>query len=323
MAEAQDLKNLLLETNDEYRQLASQHHELDDRLLELESKHYLSDAEQFEEVTLKKRKLHLKDQMEAILRDAPSGSRARGTSLTPKRHGCHHIWATSRGGPSLVQGSRRFLPYDRDQMFIDRAGLPFIVIALVLAGLAAWGGGRAGPCRSWCSPPSSCSSSAIRTARLRPIPTSWSSPADGRVMMAGVEPGPGAPQGEWRQISIFLSPDGRPRQPHAGRGDGDACGVSSREVPARLQGRGRAAERVDRGVVRTQGRAVVCRQIVGILARRIVCRLKSGDTVARGQRFGVMKFGSRIDLFVPTDARILVKAGDRVVAGETVLAQVP
>ena len=72
-----------------------------------------------------------------------------------------------------------------------------------------------------------------------------------------------------------------------------------------------------------QGRAVVCRQIVGILARRIVCRLKAGDTVTRGQRFGVMKFGSRIDLFVPIDARILVKAGDRVVAGETVLAQVP
>ena len=50
---------------------------------------------------------------------------------------------------------------------------------------------------------------------------------------------------------------------------------------------------------------------------------KAGDTVTRGQRFGVMKFGSRIDLYVPTDTRILVKAGDRVVAGETVLAQVP
>ncbi len=74
MAEAQDLKNLLLETNDEYRQLASKHHELDDRLVELESKHYLSDDEQVEEVTLKKRKLHIKDQMEAILRSHRSGS---------------------------------------------------------------------------------------------------------------------------------------------------------------------------------------------------------------------------------------------------------
>jgi uncharacterized protein len=68
MAEAQDVKNLLLETNDEYRQLASQHHELDERLVELESKHYLSDDEQVEEITLKKRKLHVKDRMEAIVR---------------------------------------------------------------------------------------------------------------------------------------------------------------------------------------------------------------------------------------------------------------
>jgi uncharacterized protein YdcH (DUF465 family) len=68
MAETQDLKHLLLETNDEYRQLAAKHHELDDRLHELTSKHYLTDTEQFEEVTLKKKKLLLKDRMEAIAR---------------------------------------------------------------------------------------------------------------------------------------------------------------------------------------------------------------------------------------------------------------
>ena len=68
MAEAQGLKNLLLETNDEFRRLASMHHELDERLVVLESKHYLSSDEQVEEVTLKKKKLHLKDQMEEILR---------------------------------------------------------------------------------------------------------------------------------------------------------------------------------------------------------------------------------------------------------------
>ena len=65
---AEEVKHLLLETNDEFRQLASQHHELDERLVELESKHYLSDDEHVEEVTLKKRKLHLKDRMEAIVR---------------------------------------------------------------------------------------------------------------------------------------------------------------------------------------------------------------------------------------------------------------
>jgi uncharacterized protein YdcH (DUF465 family) len=65
---AEDLKHLLIETNQEYRELASKHHTLDSRLHELEAKHYLSDAEQFEEVSLKKRKLNVKDRMESILR---------------------------------------------------------------------------------------------------------------------------------------------------------------------------------------------------------------------------------------------------------------
>jgi uncharacterized protein YdcH (DUF465 family) len=67
-AEAQEVKNLLLQSDDTYRQLASRHHELDTRLHELSEKHYLSTTEQFEEVTLKKRKLALKDQMEEIAR---------------------------------------------------------------------------------------------------------------------------------------------------------------------------------------------------------------------------------------------------------------
>jgi uncharacterized protein YdcH (DUF465 family) len=67
-AEAQEVKNLLLQSDDNYRQLADRHHELDTRLHELSEKHYLTSNEQFEEVTLKKRKLALKDQMEQIAR---------------------------------------------------------------------------------------------------------------------------------------------------------------------------------------------------------------------------------------------------------------
>ena len=66
---AEDLKHLLIETNQEFRELASKHHSLDDRLHELGSKHYLSDAEQFEEVSLKKRKLQVKDRMEIMMRN--------------------------------------------------------------------------------------------------------------------------------------------------------------------------------------------------------------------------------------------------------------
>ena len=71
---AEDLKYLLIETNEEFRELASKHHTLDDRLVELEAKHYLSDSEQFEEVSLKKKKLQLKDRMELILRQHRMGT---------------------------------------------------------------------------------------------------------------------------------------------------------------------------------------------------------------------------------------------------------
>ena len=65
---AEDLKHRLLETNEEFRELAFKHHTLEDRLHELGAKQYLSDDEQVEEVSLKKRKLYIKDRMESILR---------------------------------------------------------------------------------------------------------------------------------------------------------------------------------------------------------------------------------------------------------------
>jgi len=77
---AEDLKTLLIETNDEFRQLASKHHSLDDRLHELEAKQFLSDAEQFEEVSLKKRKLQVKDRMEFLLQEYRGGHLMPGLS---------------------------------------------------------------------------------------------------------------------------------------------------------------------------------------------------------------------------------------------------
>ena len=81
---AEELK--LFETNLEYRELASKHHSLDDRLHELEAKLYLSHDEQFEEVSLKKRKLHIKDRMESILREHRStGSSSSSSSANTSR----------------------------------------------------------------------------------------------------------------------------------------------------------------------------------------------------------------------------------------------
>ncbi len=64
----EEMKQQLLESSDEFRQLATQHHDLDQRIHNLATRHYLSEPEQLEEVTLKKKKLQLKDQMEIILR---------------------------------------------------------------------------------------------------------------------------------------------------------------------------------------------------------------------------------------------------------------
>jgi phosphatidylserine decarboxylase len=71
------------------------------------------------------------------------------------------------------------------------------------------------------------------------------------------------------------------------------------------------------------GYDVSLKQIAGLLARRIVCNLKAGDTVQRGQRIGMIKFGSRCDLLMPADANLKVKTGSRVKGGSTVIAVLP
>ena len=90
--QSQGLKERLLQRDEEFHQLAAKHHELEDRLHELTAKHYLSEPEQFEEVTLKKRKLQLKDRMEDILRrhrqgEASIPSVPPGTGARPHARG--------------------------------------------------------------------------------------------------------------------------------------------------------------------------------------------------------------------------------------------
>jgi phosphatidylserine decarboxylase len=75
--------------------------------------------------------------------------------------------------------------------------------------------------------------------------------------------------------------------------------------------------------VRGDGYEVTFKQIAGLLARRIVCRLREGDRVERGQRVGLIKFGSRVDVLLPEEAEIRVKKGQRVKGGASVLAAMP
>jgi len=75
--------------------------------------------------------------------------------------------------------------------------------------------------------------------------------------------------------------------------------------------------------VEGEGHTVIFKQIAGLIARRIVFNLKAGDTVARGQRVGLIKFGSRVDVLFDSDAAVQVKRGDHVKGGATVLAVLP
>ena len=72
-----------------------------------------------------------------------------------------------------------------------------------------------------------------------------------------------------------------------------------------------------------RGERVLFVQIAGQLARRIVCRLRPGDRVERGERYGLIMFGSRLDLYVPPQVQIAVRVGDRVTAGTTVIGAYP
>jgi phosphatidylserine decarboxylase len=145
-------------------------------------------------------------------------------------------------------------------------------------------------------------------------------PADGRVLVAGpTEPG-AAPPGAWQQISIFLSP----MDVHVNRipVTGQVSRVTytpGKFLPAYRPDAASSNERseiwIDHG-----GQTVVARQIVGILARRVVCRAQVGAQVRAGDRFGIMKFGSRMDIFVPPNATLQVRVGEMVRGGETVIA---
>lgn len=75
-------------------------------------------------------------------------------------------------------------------------------------------------------------------------------------------------------------------------------------------------------VIEGEGLTVTCTQIAGILARRIVCWPKAGDNLIRGQKFGLIKFSSRTDLLMPATVELMVKVGDRVKGGETVIARI-
>ncbi|MDP2792935.1 MAG: phosphatidylserine decarboxylase [Sulfurisoma sp.] len=73
----------------------------------------------------------------------------------------------------------------------------------------------------------------------------------------------------------------------------------------------------------TTGHDITCVQVAGLVARRILCYVEAGAQLARGQRYGFIRFGSRVDLYLPTDVRVKVVIGDKVGATRTILAELP
>jgi phosphatidylserine decarboxylase len=146
------------------------------------------------------------------------------------------------------------------------------------------------------------------------------SPADGRIVLVGNTEEQEFLGSESTQISIFLSPldvhvnripiSGKVRYFRYVRGD---------HLVAFHKKASEMNERTIIGIENGKFR-VLMRQIAGFLARRIVCNLKLDDDVVAGERFGMIKFGSRVDVLVPMKADVRVKVHDHVVAGETVLA---
>jgi phosphatidylserine decarboxylase len=210
-------------------------------------------------------------------------------------------------------------------MRLDPAGLPFIGGALSLALIA-------GAAIGWALAIPFVVLALFFTFffrdpdRISPAdPHAVLAPADGRVLIAGpavadAAPAPVPGVDGWKQISVFLSPMDVHvnRIPASGRVTKVAY-LPGRFLPAYRPEAGGTNERseiwIDHG-----GQTVVARQVVGILARRVVCRASVGDDVHAGDRFGIMKFGSRMDIFLPASATITVEVGQMVRGGETVIA---
>jgi len=144
------------------------------------------------------------------------------------------------------------------------------------------------------------------------------SPADGKVTDVSTVEVDGVPR---TRISIFLSVF----NVHVNR---SPIGGVIKSVEYRRGKFGNAmgavsSEQNEQNIVTVEGeeQTVVFKQIAGLLARRIVFTKRSGEQVARGERVGLIKFGSRVDVFVDADAPIRVKLGERVQGGASVLAQ--
>ena len=202
-------------------------------------------------------------------------------------------------------------------------GWPYIAIAVLLNALlfafAGWFGLVLVPVTAWCV--------AFFRDPERATPAGAGlvvSPADG-VMLPVVNAAPPAELGmggELRQrLSIFMNVF----DVHVNRVPVDGTVKALAYRPGRFINASfdKASEHNERMAIRlslVNGQEIAVVQIAGLVARRIRCDLKENEVVRKGARFGIIRFGSRLDVYLPADAKVAVQKGQKVKAGETVLA---
>jgi phosphatidylserine decarboxylase len=203
---------------------------------------------------------------------------------------------------------------------IAREGWPFLgaslVVSLVVTALAGW----------WSLPFWLASLFILQFFRDPPRAVPEDSlavvaPADGRVVMVGRAMDPYLRR-ESTKVSIFMNVF----NVHSNRSPVDGEVRERWYFPghflnAALDKASLENERNALWIRTSGGQDVTCVQIAGLIARRILCYVEAGATLVKGQRFGFIRFGSRVDVYMPLDARILVGIGEKVSAGETIVAR--
>lgn len=214
-----------------------------------------------------------------------------------------------------------FRPMPR-QLVIAREGFPFIGIALICMFVLWMSGFGVGAGIAFFVAVFIAYFFRNPERKISEDPSAVVSPADGRIIK--IESGVNAPHTETRSIrvSIFMSV----LNVHINR-----FPVSAR-VKKIVYNAGKffvasldkASEQNERNAIVMEddkGREFVMVQIAGLIARRIVCYVREGDYIPRGSRFGLIRFGSRVDLYLPENSQVIAKIGDRVFGGESILAK--
>jgi phosphatidylserine decarboxylase len=160
--------------------------------------------------------------------------------------------------------------------------------------------------------------------RITPdIPGAIISPADGKVVSVGEVEETEFIEGKALQVCIFMSP----LNVHVNRYPVSGTVKYLRHIQGKylVAFEDKSSDVNERTLIGidTGDDRILFKQIAGFVARRIVCPIREGDTAKAGERFGMIKFGSRVDVLMPTDAMLRVKVNDLVVAGETVIAELP